>query len=172
MLAQGSFLSSLDPTEYPHFILILLGGGGLYSLIRGVRILWFGDGSLTWPRVDAVVQRTRIEHRIPMRGSVGVVGVVGQQGGYEVVIDFAYEVNGQTYTADRWSYDEKLIFATEGEAERKALQYREATKIVVRYDPADPERAVIKPGGGGAGMVKALGGVVLVLWALYGFLNS
>jgi hypothetical protein len=172
MLDQGPFLTVVDPTVYPRFVLALFGGSGAFSLLRGCRLLWFGDGSLHWPKARGVVQRSRVEHRLAMRGHVAGVTVAQQDGGYEVVIDYAYEVNGQTYSSDRWSFEGGLLLEKEADAAVKARQYREATPILVRYDPNDPGRSVIKPGGGQAGFILALGGLLVVLWALYGFVAA
>jgi len=162
----------LDPTQYPTFALALIGGSGLYLVFRGTQLLWFGDASLQWPSVTGVVRRAYVEDHLAIRGNVGVVAISQQEGGYEVVVEYAYDVKGQTYSSTRWSFKGGRRFQTEAEAEIKARRYREADEISVRYDPADPERSVIRPGGGTEGFTKAITGIVMLLWALYGYLNS
>lgn len=134
--------------------------------------MWRGDGSVDWPTVDGIVQRARVEHRI--RGNFHIFGIPIYQspGGYEVVIEYAYEVKGVTHTSDRWSFGGGLLCPEVEVAEAKARQYRESTRVTVHYDPNDPSVATLKSGEHSGAMFGSLIGGGIFLYALWSILSQ
>lgn len=93
--------------------------------------------SLDWPATEATVMESRLQswHSDgPSNATEWVARVV-----------FTYEVNGRRYAADtpEWT----IIGAGWGaDAEGVVARYPRGARVPVRYDPANPHRAVLRPG--------------------------
>ena len=160
----------LDPTQYPAFLIVLVGAIGLSLMARGAYQMWQGDGAIDWPTVEGVVQTSMVKSRTRASVNVGPIPIYQRSGGYEVVVRYAYKIADRVHESDRWSFTGGLVFPDEASAEEKARQYREATPITVRYDPADPERSVIKPGDSDGALFRSLWGAGIFLVALYAYM--
>lgn len=134
-------------------------------------MMWRADGSVSWPTVEGVVQRSSVEKRTPARFHAGGIPLHTREGGYELIVHYAYTVATRVHVSEQWSFRGNLILEDEASVEAKARQYQEATPVVVHYDPADPSRSVLKTGDHGTGLWKAVWGGALLLYALYGYLS-
>ncbi len=114
---------------------------GLLVLAIGVpplvRTTWGAVASLDWPVVDGTVTESRLRlwhSNGPSDSTEQVARVV-----------FTYVVDGRRFTADtpEWT----IIGAGWGaDAEGVVARYPRGAVVPVRYDPADPYRAVLRPG--------------------------
>ena len=107
---------------------------GLPALARTVRI---AIASLDWPVAEGIVVESRLRpwrFNNPSNAGEQVARVV-----------FTYEVAGRRYAADtpEWA----IIEAGWGaDAESVVARYSRGARVPVRYDPANPHRAVLRPG--------------------------
>lgn len=93
--------------------------------------------SLGWPAVEGTV----VESRLRLWRSSGPSNATEQV----ARVVFTYEVNGRRYAADtpEWT----IIGAGWGaDAEGVVARYPRGARVPVRYDPAGPHRAVLRPG--------------------------
>jgi hypothetical protein len=134
--------------------------------------MWQGDGTLGWSTVEGVIQGAEVESRASANINILGIPIYQRTGGYEVVVKYAYKVDTHGYEADRWSYAGGSIFADESAAEERARRFKEGESISVHYDPKEPERSVLKRGGGSQGIWTAIWGATLCLFALYGHLGA
>jgi hypothetical protein len=161
-----------DPTQYPNFMLLLVGAAGLFVLGRGTWIMWEGDGANEWPTVQGVIQRASVNHRMKSSFFVGPVTLFSHEGGYEILVRYAYEVAGHVHASERWSFAGPEIFPDEASAEARAKEFTEGTPVTVHYDPSAPATSVIKCGDRGQSLGMWLSGGASFLWALYGYLDK
>lgn len=87
---------------------------------------------------------------------------------YELVVNYRYEVAGQSYLGERWG-----AAGQQSSSSRKKLQdwaglHPVGSAVEVFYDPADPSQAVLERGGEGRawmiiGLGAAFGGLGLVV---------
>ena len=166
-----NFVNLLFP-QLPAPFALLVGAVGLYQFVRGAWMMWEGDGSLSWPTVKGVVQYCTVEHHAGARTTVGGMQIAEMERGYEVIVEYAYEIDGATHVSRRWSFSGGLLFDDELDAMARAQRYREGTPITVHYDPTAPATSVIKTGDYNKGLWRAVGGGVLICYALYAYLSS
>lgn len=129
---------------------------GLGSLLVGLllrhRVRAMGKASLTWPRTTGEVKTSEVRsYRV--------------RGGHQFManVTYAYTVNGRRHDGDRLRFG--AYPAAKSAAEADAAAYTPGAKVVVRYDPARPERATLEPGTAGssvAGLILAIVGAVFL----------
>ncbi len=136
--------------QLPTWVTFPVGVLGLFLLVRGVWMMWQGDGSADWPTVQGLVQQMRVEHRTPARFHVGGFPIYQRVGGYEFKVKYAYELGDQVHLSDRWSFAGNAIFPDEKSAMLQAQHYREANPVTVYHHPVDHAEAVLKKGGRGS----------------------
>jgi hypothetical protein len=86
----------------------------------------------------------------------------GTGGGYRPQVIYTYEVDGETFTSNRWSY------AARGFKKRIAEQQLAAVpdEVDVHYDPAAPHEAYLQTNTPTVGYLLLAGGVLGVLIGL------
>ena len=94
-------------------------------------------------------------------------GVWGSGGGSMPKVTYTYEVDGRTYTSDRWSYAYKGL--------KRAVAQRMADavpdEVDVHYNPADPAEAYLETNSATAGVLITGLGVLMGLGGLVGVLS-
>ena len=79
------------------------------------------------------------------------------------LVEYSYEVGGQTYAAKRVSFDLAATLL----ADKVVAQYPVGSEVQVAYDPADPNVAVLQPGGRGPGgyayTMALIGPIILIV---------
>jgi hypothetical protein len=127
--------------------------GALAALFAGLVLTGFGAWktlaaweSRSWPVAAGVVQRSLVER--------GVHGRHGRR--YRAQVEYAYSVDGRYYRSSRISFGDAAT-GFRAPARWIVSRYPVASEVVVHYDPADPESAVLV-----TGMTIGSGGIVLV----------
>ena len=117
-------------------IVAAIGGGAFF--FGGLRGLWLGWQSRTWPIAIGLVQESKID---------------GDVDGRYVAVSYAYTVQGSQYISSRVSFGGGVSFFSDlssffspSAAERVANQFEPGRKVRVYYDPVAPHKAVLKPG--------------------------
>ena len=123
-------------------------GFGLLMLIVSIGSHFKDRASADWPATQAVVLSAKVEEQ---RGHVPGRRLGNSPGREELVshepmIEYEYEVAGKTYRSNRWSYGGQSKTSEES-ASALVARHKPGTKVVVRYNPADPEEAVLETGG-------------------------
>lgn len=100
--------------------------------------LWFAlsqisnaKASTSWPTVNARITKSEVEERRGRRG----------RRTYHANIEYAYSVDGKSYTSDRISYG-----GTGEDAEETVARFALGSTHEARYDPANPSESVLVPG--------------------------
>ncbi len=120
--------------------------------------------SETWPRTAGTVREGSVTTlRIP-RGKSSVTG-------YRASVEFEYAVTGTAYRGDLLNFCQPPDLERQA-AETRLARYPAGAPVEVRYDPADPARSVLEPGGAGEceSPLETAWRDMLLLLGLIGFL--
>ena len=109
---------------------------GLALIQDRVRLLWAGNDSLNWPTVSGTV----------IEATATPVAGARTGGGWQVRVEYRYELDGQVYSSDRLFYTRRLGGRTEQMARDELVHYVPGGAVLVHYHPERPERAVLNPG--------------------------
>jgi len=109
-------------------------------------ILWSGyeimagSASYRWPMIEGKVaySGTHMSARSSRESSLPP--------SYYPVVRYQYSAGGKSYTCDRISYGSDKVGVTKSEAQAVAGSYTSGKKVMVYYDPANPERATLERG--------------------------
>lgn len=98
---------------------------------------YLGEESYRWPRTTGTVVSVDTED-------------LGNPGNTRHVAapTYRYEVDGRPHESSRLTYRVDHGDRTEWEARENAERFSPGQEVEVRYDPDDPSRAVLLPGGG------------------------
>ena len=175
-MESNAMAPSTTPTQSQ--LRLLLGTSAL-TLLIGLALLAFGflfvqeaNASRDWPTVTGRIQNVRVtwdltnyQESMPDRE-------------YYFEVQYAYAVDGQSYTGERFSLGDGSnaagrTYHSEDEARAAAAAaYTAGSDITVYYDPAGPEAAVLQPGAGLGTYAPLILGlffllVGVALWRLY-----
>ena len=151
--------NTITPTQYRLVSgclwFVILGGVGL--LIFGVVFLREANASRSWPSVQGRVQNVSV-----VKNSSS-----GTQGSYHYVVTYAYQVDDQSYTGNRYSLGSGSTASKRypGESEARTASrsdYPAGSMVDVYYDPADPASAVLNPGASWGTFGPLLMGLIFV----------
>jgi hypothetical protein len=125
----------------------------LFGVPGAVKDLSLGYQSENWSKVSAVV--TRAYWRDSARHDL-----------LTPYITYQYEVNGRTYTSDRFAFDENQHYDP-GDVQGYIHNDVPGAIVTARYNPADPSVAVLVPGGQTAPAIMLLMALVFSLTAVW-----
>jgi hypothetical protein len=125
---------------------------GVAFLILGVVHVRFALLSRLWPQTPA----------LDLSGELRPIPISRKR--LRLMIRYRYEVAGQSYTSRRVSFLDPAFDEEDAAATLAAL--KRAGRV--RYDPADPSRAVVLPLPWGLGIALLVGGAALCAWELVG----
>jgi len=120
-------------------LLVILGGG--YFLRLGLRNIWRGVASASWPRVSGTVIRSQTSSATDRDKDTGQRNVM-----YSADIEFQYRVNGRDYTTKTLHFGQTLGSGASADAEIRHMRYPEGATVSIAYDPKDPSVAAAEPG--------------------------
>lgn len=119
----------------------------LYLLMLGV-MLYFGiqqalemGDSREWPTTEGVITASRITSNHKTSTEKGWHSNRYQ---YEVRVQYAYEVDGVSYSGNRLRIGPKK-HSSEKNAQRELAEYPVGQRVRVYYNPKEPERSLLKP---------------------------
>lgn len=115
----------------------------------------------SWEERPAVVERVSVE--LDSSGGSGSA----RETDYEVVVEYRYEVDGESYTGDRYQVAQDLQASTAQEAERLAQEYRDQPEIRVFVDPQNPRASVMEQGGAFYAWMTCVFGWAMLVSAIY-----
>ena len=151
--------SKITPTQYRLISgclwLLILAGVGL--TIFGTTFLLEANASRGWPSVQGQVQNVRV-----VKNSTS-----GTQGSYHYAVTYAYQVDDQTYTGNRYSLGQasraSKRYPSRSEARAASRRnYPVDNPVEVYYDPANPASAVLQAGLNWATFGPLLIGLIFV----------
>ena len=117
--------------DWPDFI---TGGGALFlalgviCIAGSVYTLSHGADQDSWSQTRGTITRSRLESAPP-----------GSQATTRKIFAYEYEVQGQTYRSDRYSFGSVAGDRTVG-----IRRFRRGDAVIVHYDPRDPSVAVLE----------------------------
>jgi hypothetical protein len=119
--------------------IFLVIGIGIFSL--GARNLRYAWASGSWPSVpgtvsESTVKETAVRHRDSSSSDTD----------YSARIVFGYQVNGIRYTTTTLHFGQTEGSSDSSEAALRRFRYPEGAKVIVYYDPNNPEHACIEKG--------------------------
>lgn len=136
--------------------LVVLGGAYLFYL--GLRNLWWAWASRSWPVADGVVAASRTESTVSRDSNTGVRSTM-----HEARLSFSFSVRGAGYETTKLFFGQTGASGDSSEAELLHLRYPEGAPVRISFDPADPSRAVVKPGLYADALWLPGAGLVLIL---------
>ncbi|MFN7932643.1 MAG: DUF3592 domain-containing protein [Bryobacteraceae bacterium] len=148
---------------------LVFGLAGSSMLWVGGERLWLAHASLGWPTADAEIVYAQQDESTSYEDSVHKRGEASTS--YATNLVFRYEVSGQTHHSNLRRIGQ-LAGADEDWADEIAARYPKGKTLKVRYQPGNPQVAVIEPGiGSEAWWLPGAGAAVLLfslLVALFG----
>lgn len=122
---------------------------GIFLLLAGVVLsLWGGFVgvrawlSTTWPTTEGTILSTRIKRLV----DVNSTAVEQDKFNYIPVVQYSYTVDGATFTTDNIMYFEDESFGEREDAEAFIQRYQPDSQVMVYYNPANVEHALLEPG--------------------------
>jgi hypothetical protein len=112
---------------------------GAALLVYGVRSVWLGMASASWPATDGEVSVSDLQRDYS-----------GSSVTYRAEVAYKYQVGDRQLIADRVFFGDGLSTSWATGALRETVKYQVGSRVRVRYDPKDPECAVLEPGTNGA----------------------
>jgi len=142
--------------------LVIFAAGATIALV-GWRLQGDAAASRGWPEARGVIESAEVTSRSDGH----------EQRLYGASVRYRYDVAGKRYTGERVSYESGQSPQREI-AEGVIRRYAPGTEVAVRFDPANPAKAVLEPGSSAIGpwvlvaigAVVALGGLAMFVWAL------
>ena len=174
LVPNGAFGdSAIDPAAKPYFVLggwlvaLLFLGIGFFLLSKAIHYRRMAAALMQWPVVEGVVLATGVIKRTSKSDD--------EFDSYVPSVNYAYPVNGVRYEGDRIRIGlEERGYIREQQARDHMARYPVGAAIAVRYDPKQPETAVLELGQVGAarylfaGCLLAavgIGAVVFAIWS-------
>lgn len=111
---------------------------GLGFAVQGLSIARRGAATWKWPTVRGRVSMSELEEGPPS-------GRIMPVARYRPTITYSYLVNGREWSAHCVFVGDDAYTSTHV-ARARVRKYAPGTAVEVRYDPADPSRAVLEPG--------------------------
>ncbi|MEO7352947.1 MAG: DUF3592 domain-containing protein [Gemmatimonadales bacterium] len=111
---------------------------GTVLLVTSTRRLRLGAGSRGWPSVDGIILDVR-------RGPAWVPAYLVYRRWRGLTVRYRYSVAGVTYESTTVGVHQKLDTPPEYRKSDR-VRYHNGQRVVVRYDPLRPGRAVLEPG--------------------------
>lgn len=117
---------------------VLVFGGVIYVGIQ--QALEMGD-SREWPTTGGVITAAYItgSHKTSTEK-----GWHGNRYQYAVRVQYAYEVDGVSYSGNRLRIRPNK-YSSEKSAQRELAEYPLGQRVPVYYNPSEPERSLLKP---------------------------
>jgi hypothetical protein len=133
--------------------LVVFGGVGIGLGIWGWNVLTDARASESWPTTEGQVISSEVDHSSDAEGGDS----------YQPQISYRYEVDDQTYEADRIRFGQNS-YSSSRQAEAEANRYPVGRQVEVFYEPGRPENAVLEPGASmGSYLGLGLGGTFLTI---------
>lgn len=120
-------------------LLVILGGG--FFLRLGLRNIWRGVASASWPRVSGTVVRSTTNATTDVNKNTGQRDKM-----YSADIAFQYNVSGHDYTTTTLHFGQTLGSGGSSDAEIRHLRYPQGATVTIAYNPKDPSIAAAEPG--------------------------
>ena len=144
--------------------ILILGVIGFGCVVWSLQLILTAEDSSSWKAVDAHLVEARVVMQ-PVKVRSGAIRVTVKEV-YHVEVRYAYTVNGQSYTGNRFKIGQtRLGVDSHQDGARVTSVFKTTPTFDVYYDPKRPELAVLQRGGNSSrilGMLAlGLGFVVL-----------
>lgn len=153
MLFEGAFMSWEETKSWFQalsFPIFMASGGLLIGFLTSGTIERIHSSD--WPNVDGEVQSVVVENTFTKDGEKHIGRV-----------RYTYVVDDQVHEGDRIRLSSSPKRGTKKEAQADVSQYRPGIKVVVYYDPADPNQAALEKGLPGWLMALLFGAAAMAL---------
>ena len=122
---------------------------GVAAVGYGIHLRRLIARSQTWPSREGEITRSDIVQTRDHDGDIF----------FEARIEYRYEVNGRELSGDRVAIGGDVHTTIRGHAQQKIRRYSPGAKILVYFDPADPELACLERTGSGWLLMAGVGAV-------------
>jgi hypothetical protein len=124
---------------------------GLGMAIMGFFKYQEAQESISWPRTDGIVKSSSVRNDLDSK-----------QNGYTPNVVYEYKVANVTYTSDRMELN---TAPTNNKSAVRVLvhKYPVGSKVTVYYNPEDPSKALLSPGGISNGLTSIIVGLTLAV---------
>lgn len=140
-------------------LFLIFGGIGAFLLYRAYKTRQQADASQGWPSVQGQVVDTHVDHSARSDADGDMVD------SYNPMVNFTYQVGGNTYHGDKVSYSPQRSFDSEAKAQAALQRYPVGGSVTVYYNPANPSESVLEKSAGGFAVSLVIG-IVFILIAL------
>ncbi len=137
---------------------ILVCGLGVFLILMGFLSLQQGRQVKSWKLVPGRITRSALEEKRVETSHED--GVKRTEVGYAPMVEYEYQVEGQSITGRRINLVEKQ--GTQKAGQKVLSKYPVGATVQVHYDPDNPQESVLETSAGVSSIIFILGGLVLV----------
>lgn len=130
---------------------------GLLVFVGGIFHIIWARASVHWPKVHGIIRRSEVVKTKSSGSSTS-----HRRTSYNFEVEYEYEVNGQVYSNNKYSYLVNYNAAKEKGARELSQRYPVEALVDVYYDSKKPKRSVLLPGINYASYLPLLGGIIFV----------
>jgi len=129
---------------------------GLGLLITGASKILMANDSENWPGVQGVILTSKVS-----------VSSGEDSDTYGADVTYRYKVKGKRYKGDKVTVSE-VSTSNQGRAVKIVKRYPKRKKVMVYYDPDDPETSVLERGiSGGSWLMPGVGGMFFFVGCVF-----
>lgn len=130
---------------------------GLFLMGLGVRNVWRGVASTSWPKTSGVVVAPVVAESTSEDSQTGATSTTNS-----TTVTVAYKVDGREYKTDTMHFGE-TVSSDASEAEMARLRYPPGAEVPVAYHPQNPAIAAVKPGFAAEALTLPVVGLAILL---------
>jgi preprotein translocase subunit SecG len=134
---------------------------GIGLSIKGVFVYNEDKDSETWPQAPGIIIHSSLGEEENEKGEIS----------YFADIKFQYSVDSVTYTNDRLSYW-RILGSDPKIFEPKLLKYPLNKKVIVYYNPENPEQGYLEPGVSFGSFIYLIFGFLFILISIVIYIIS
>ncbi len=131
--------------------MLVFGGAGVFLIIRTRKSKEKAEASQNWPSTLGQVTQARIRRDMDMDEDGP------SRYTYVPVVEYTYEVGGQSYTSRAVRFGFNPTFNNEAKAQAALAPYPVGGQVTVYYNPDNPAEAVLERSAGGSNVGLILG---------------
>jgi hypothetical protein len=138
------------------FVSVILIGSGLGVLLWSGWFAFLALASREWPQAEGTVIVSDLQRSSDDGGFM-----------YRSEVSYVYSVAGQEYVSSRARFGDSLSLSWSAPAVRVVRQYKVGSRVIVRYDPRDPDESVLETGINGFVFAWAATGALLLALGVF-----
>jgi hypothetical protein len=152
------FLNFLLRHNYP---IILLGFGGAFFSIIQIIIMIKASQTVKWPSIEGIIEQSKITVSLETFPDSHLMAKT-----YSNAVLYSYFIDDKQYHSNTIFIGDKIYLSTTEFNEKLKSKYNIAKKILVYYDPKNPQKSVLEKGIHNINILLFFIGIALLCFAI------